>query len=255
MSNFLEEVHLEIKNMYEYTKRKDYDQKKWFAFSVDTLVHPDFLDISGDEFKVFCWILSIGYKCGAGTLRLHVRHAAAMLRTNEAVIFSCLEKLNGKRWILLDKNGLVTDPLRNRTLSVPREDKIREDKKRKEKNNTFSAEPLNFESPATQTHHKKSGLKNIPLRLNSLSEIENVLGAELMGTFLEIYKNKEFIEKEFMKSLAWLQSNPNKGYRTVRGWRQFYTSWLNRANDIASKVGPSNRPARLDVLSVELKKG
>lgn len=107
----IEEINLKIKDFNKFIKRKDYHAKKWWAFDVDLLTHPDFFGLDGNDFKVFCWVISVANKHGNPDIRLHIKQASHILQISEENILNSLKKLEGKRWFIESRNGAVTDTI------------------------------------------------------------------------------------------------------------------------------------------------
>ena len=102
-----------------YFKRKDLKSIPWFAIPNNILEHPDFFNISGDEFKAFVWILGVAAKVKKHDFEFDIRHASYMTKLPESVYASCLKKLHGKRLQVFDIIEDGTDPYRVRNGSVP----------------------------------------------------------------------------------------------------------------------------------------
>lgn len=104
-------IEIEILKFDSLIKRKDIKSPQWFAMEYDILTHPDFFDITGDEFKVYVWVIGVATKLNANKIRVYPKLCAHQLRIKEKDVLLTIEKLTGKRFH-------VTDPLRTRTESV-----------------------------------------------------------------------------------------------------------------------------------------
>lgn len=81
-----------------FTKRKkDAKRNTWFSFPNDLMTHPDFFNITGDEFKAFLWCVSVCSKFGDSKIRLDIEHACHFLKLKKQAFDSMLEKLIGKQ--------------------------------------------------------------------------------------------------------------------------------------------------------------
>ena len=76
------EIEFEILKFSQYIKRTDC-RTHWFAFDADTLLHPDFFGVSGNEFKVFIWCISVATKIRSNKVRLNIPHTIAVLNVSE----------------------------------------------------------------------------------------------------------------------------------------------------------------------------
>lgn len=82
----------------DYTKRsKDIKKNSWFSFPNDLIIHPDFAEIKGEEFKWFAWIVSICSKVNSNKIRLNVDHGARVINSESIHLISALKKLQGKQ--------------------------------------------------------------------------------------------------------------------------------------------------------------
>ena len=112
------------------------------------------------------------------------------------------------------------------------------------------------ETPETKEiaikRQNKSVSKQAPVQLKTMQDFYNCVGPEICESWFNIYKSKEFIEKEVLKSFSWLLANPNKATRSPRGWKQFYTNWFSKAIDSQAKTGLSNKPSKLDIDNINL---
>lgn len=110
-------------------RKKELKRHSWFSLPNDFLLHPDFLDISGDELKWFIWVVSVCSKKMTSTIRLNIEHGERFLNLNKKSLFSMIEKLKGKQidttsephqghGMTTDKdhNGATSEPLHNITL-------------------------------------------------------------------------------------------------------------------------------------------
>ena len=93
------EYHLTLTKFEQlFTKRtKDVKKMTWFSFPCDLMTHPDFFHVTGDEFKMFMWVVSIAAKCNSESIRLDIEHACHNLRLDENVFRSMIKKLQGKQ--------------------------------------------------------------------------------------------------------------------------------------------------------------
>lgn len=107
------EIEIEIIKFNQYVKRTDC-RTHWFAFEADTVTHPDFFGVTGNEFKVFVYLLSIATKIKSDKVRLHIPHTASVLNVSQDDILQCFTKLQKKRVISNISDTHVTSTLRPR---------------------------------------------------------------------------------------------------------------------------------------------
>lgn len=105
------EIEIELLNFNQYiVKTSGYNSLPWFSLSNDTLLHPDFFDITGEEFKAFIWIVSVATKVKSNVIRLSLDHACRTINIRKTDIFSALKKLEGKRTLILSRPSKGLDP-------------------------------------------------------------------------------------------------------------------------------------------------
>jgi hypothetical protein len=106
-----------------------------------------------------------------------------------------------------EANSSKTNPL---TLSLPLE----------ENNNSFHELSPLAEKP-------RSGKETFSI--NDGAEFYSKL-SQFKSGWLKLY-SAEFCERELDKILLWLQANPKKNRKTLRGWHQFVSGWFDRGWD------------------------
>lgn len=138
------EVEIQVLHFERYVKRSDLKSPKWFVLENDISTHPDFFEISGNEFKAFIHIAAICSKVNNACVRMNVEHSAHSLRISTEEFLSCIEKLKGKRWDVRNLYGSVRNPEQSvRVDKIKLEETRREEKKVKEsKNPSSEAEKL-----------------------------------------------------------------------------------------------------------------
>lgn len=93
----------------DYTKRsKDIKKNTWFSFPNDLLMHPDFDDITGEELKWFCWVVSVCSKVNKSRIRLNVGHAVRKLNLDEKDLHSMIKKLEGDQIHVVSDQAATT---------------------------------------------------------------------------------------------------------------------------------------------------
>ncbi len=99
-----EEITLSLKDHINLNKRVALVKtKRWMAIPNDIIGHPDFYKISGDQIKVYLWIMSVFSKTNKETIRVHVGLCMKDCEVNEMTVRKTIEKLNTKRWHVLSK--------------------------------------------------------------------------------------------------------------------------------------------------------
>lgn len=223
----MDEVELTVLRWNDFIKRKDCTQKKWWAFDVDTLLHPDFLDIPGDYFKVYCWVISIANKFGSSEIRLHKKHASKILNVSIEEINNAILYLSGKRW----KTRTCTETyesVRKRTKTSPRIDKNRIEENRidnaQNENAVRKLTELDFEivySFYPRKEGKSAGFKKIRSQLKTHQDLDDLRKAiDNYSTFLK----RNGTEARFIKHFSTFMNE----------WRD----WLDPATGTASEMKP-----------------
>ena len=80
----------------------------WFSFPNDLLLHPDFAQITGDEFKWFVWVVCVCSKCKSEKIRLDIDHGMRFLNLSKESLFSMIKKLEKKQ--VLTKSAAASRP-------------------------------------------------------------------------------------------------------------------------------------------------
>lgn len=198
-------IEVRIRKFKSLIKRKDIKSPQWFAMEIDILLHPDFFGITGDEFKIFVWILGVATKLNQDTIRVYPKLCAHQIGVSENAIFATIEKLKGKR---LD----VTDTSRARNACVTLQDKTVQDSTRQDRENTSYSSRSAYKQPET------------------FAEFQDLF-SESFESWLNLYdQDADFIHGELQK--AWhyfFIDKTKKKSTTAKGWKKRMTSWLNRS--------------------------
>jgi hypothetical protein len=114
----MEFIEIEIAKFESLIKRKDIKSPQWFAMEYDILEHPDFFDITGEEFKVYVWILGIATKLNRSIIRVYPSVCSRRINVSKKTILLTIEKLKEKRWHVTDTLRKRTESVRTRTATV-----------------------------------------------------------------------------------------------------------------------------------------
>jgi len=230
-----------------FTKRsKDIKKNTWFSFPNDLLLHPDFTEINGEELKWFIWIVSICSKLNQNKIRLNISHAEKVLSLDKKYLFSMIKKLQQKQIDVVcdqtatsprpDGDQSATDHDRYSTSATLHYITLHNTTERNIINNISSSSLKNNDNEL----EKKS--KRQTFKISSSKQLAEIIPLENKQTFFELYPDQEFFQKEFLKINNWINTNPKKCTRSVRGWVQFLGNWFEKAwnshqkNIIGNKV-------------------
>ena len=113
-------IEIKIRDFAKLIKRNDIKCPQWFAMPNDILLHPDFIEMTGNEFKVFVWILGVASKLNKEKIRVYPKLCARQSLVAENDVLSCIEKLHKKRWDSSSRKRTadVTPSVRKRTADV-----------------------------------------------------------------------------------------------------------------------------------------
>jgi hypothetical protein len=114
----VEFIELKVRKFEALVKRKDIKSPQWFAMPIDILEHPDFFDITGDEFKAYVWVMGIATKLNTDVVRIYPALFERRTAIKKKTIELTIEKLNGKRWDVTRPLRVRTDSVRTRTATV-----------------------------------------------------------------------------------------------------------------------------------------
>ena len=213
-------IEITILKFNKIVPRKDIKCPQWFSMECDILVHPDFLDINGNEFKAYVWMLGVAAKLNTKTIRVYPLLFERLTGIDKKVIIVTIGKLTGKR--LGVKNPNVARTQHEHGAYATRQDKTRQDK-------TLEAK-ASFTEPEkpTPAMHKKSTTG--VLKINSYAELLELIGEKRFFEWVDLYPDRDWVEMELKKSFAWYV-DAGKGRKTERGWKQSFSSWLARGWD------------------------
>jgi hypothetical protein len=218
-------TELTIKDFSDHVKRsKQLTHPQWFALKHNILLHPDFHDVTGDEFRVFIWVLGISCQLNQQTIKVFPDLCARQLGVPKKTVDLTIEKLNGKRWRVspvcnarVARVSLVTHELH-----TTRQDKTRQDKTKETNTPASSLENPNLETVV--------GLITFEAKI-----VLDQLKPETLNQWLVLYPDKEFIRRELIKSVGWYQSS-SRSPTTQRGWSRALNAWLAKNWESRDKV-------------------
>jgi hypothetical protein len=159
------EINIELIEHVILNKRVEgVKTKTWFPVPNDIIGHPDFFKITGDQIKVYLWIRGVFSKTGKDQIRVHLGLCAKDCEVEISTVVETIEKLNTKRWKVLDEHSPSTsmcssNPKRDSRREEKREEKKREEEKRKEKN-------------YGEVENQPSPIEVIPIRVKSIPNTE-----------------------------------------------------------------------------------
>lgn len=213
---------ISIINSEQYFKRKDLKQIPWFALPNNILEHPDFFDVTGNEFKAFIWIIGVAAKTKKHEFTLDIRHAAYITQLNDNDFHSILTKLNKKRFQVTETIDDVTSTSRVRNGSVPnitKQDKTRQNKTRQD---------ITIINTTTEPKDSVRGLNvlnsdKIKFKISANKEIS--ISQDLLEAWSETYP-KEFLTQSLAQARSWVLANEHKAPKTH--WDRFLNSWFAR---------------------------
>jgi hypothetical protein len=105
----LDFIEITVRDFHKIIGRKDIKYPQFFAMPNDILEHPDFFNITGDEFKAFAWILGVASKLASPTVRIYPDLCERRTTIKRKVVELTISKLNGKRWDVQVANESRTD--------------------------------------------------------------------------------------------------------------------------------------------------
>jgi len=223
------EIQVTIEKFGSISKRRDIKRPSWFAVDNDLFSHPDYFKLTPEELKCWLWILCVASKMNQETIRLDSELFAHQALLPEAVFFSTIKKLSGKRLSYQEIPGSVQNPNADVTL-----------------HNTT----LHNTTKQNTTQHNttvSSVVKKITTRGCITEFIFNEVAFRLLSNvthssqkaWLLAYPDADWIVSEILKANVWIESNPRKA---PKDFGRFMANWLSRGYEMHRKGIPSRRP-------------
>lgn len=201
------EVRVELLHFDRCLKRKkEIDKRSWFAFEHNIFNHPDFMEITGDEFKAFCHMMCVASERNCSIIRYHAAFASRQINVPLEVIQSMISKLEGKRLVTLPTtHGRHTRVTRATHRPTTREEEKRKEKRRRE------------EKPPPKEISENEILKPW---LHLITE-------DAFNGWLFIYKDRDWIVSE-LESAAMYIPDRKAG---IPQKTSYFTNWLKRGKE------------------------
>lgn len=230
----MDNIELEIINWSKYNPRKDYKRPHWFAMSNRVLEDESLYELSGDEFKAWVYILCKASQLNSGSVKIYFKHAERVSGIERHVLSSSIEKLIKAECIrcsVQTTNEICTDSVRHNTIQY----------------NTIHQELLRNSPPSAKKLPSTDSRKTIEI---SKLEDFSLIPTSYWCNWDDLYSH-EFVERECRKSLIWLNANPKKSKKTLRGWVAFFSGWFDRSWDKSTTKGASNKTPNAAILVAE----
>lgn len=200
-------IQVEIVNWEKYNPRKDIKKPWWFALS-NTITSDDiFSEFSDAEFRAWIHILCTASVQMTNRPRLFLKAADSKAKIRKSVLLSTLQKL--------ETLEIIKNPYESRTQSERNPNSTRQDKT--EQDNTKQ----NTVCTVLQS-------KPAPTQVKSDQDLVFILSEKTKTLYAE---SPEYIPREALKAWAWCENNSRKAPKSLRGWRQFFSGWLERGWD------------------------
>ena len=206
-------VTVRIKKWEEYKGRKDVSNASWFRLSNRLLEDPDFFDFTHEELFVWIYILSIASQKSTDTVIVNFAHAERVARLSKKAVLSAIQKLEQNQLVPAD----VTETSRGRNADVT--DTSATEHNKTEQYKTGSCPDI---GPAESRPDPKALHKP-----ETAEELKSLIPATVLDAWNKLYE-PEFVEREIVKAVVWLNANPRKARKSVNGFKTFLASWFDR---------------------------
>ena len=212
-------VQVTVLNWDKYNRRsKDINRPFWFSMSNSMVEDPEFYDFSGDEFKAWIYVLSQASKKGQTEFWICSQHAEGASRIPPEAFASSLEKLQklGHVLVLGDRAATAPRPYRDRTATATEQNRTEQD-------------------TTTTVVDKSTRVVAVVDRRAQVfeprdeSELVCGLSEKTRRRWAALYHDEVFCQREIIKAFGYYENNPRKKPKTVRGWTQALSSWLERS--------------------------
>lgn len=88
--------------------------------------------------------------------------------------------------------------------------------------------------------------------ISNFRDFELILSPAVKNNLASLYPDFDFLKREFLKMHNWLEANPKKNRKSLRGWSQFVSSWLDRGWPQYQKTIPSASNAQSTALQADI---
>lgn len=219
------DVLVKVKGWEKYNPRKDVKHPSWFALNNRLVEDDEFFSFSHAEFKAWIYVLS----------KASQKHKAEVLISYDAAHRK--SNISPKEFksalIKLETLGIVTvgdtRTLRQRDVDVTLQTDNTDNTIHNKHTDSITTEP----QKATQS-------KSSFVEFNNETDLINSISGSTRDRWAKLYNHDaEFIEREVIKAFEYYQNKPHKTPKTLRGWTQALSSWLERGWPKHVKQGPN----------------
>lgn len=195
-------IEITIPNWAKYNPRNDRAISTWFRFQNDFFTDQKMYGCTDQQLLLFMFLLCEASKSRPTAIQINVGYVAHMRKTTEAKIISDLEELR-KRGVVLPTIGRQLPTIGTATDVT---------------NVTDVQERLLSLPPRSQTDLAAA---------TTPDEIFNAIGQNTKERWARLYP-KDYLEREFIKCVGYYFDNGRKRPKSVKGWSQAISSWLER---------------------------
>lgn len=220
----MEFIEVKIRKFSTLIKRSDIKSPTWFAMEHNVLLHPDFFDVDGDEFKAFVWIAGVAAHLNSDSIRVYSDVCASQIRISKKSVKSCIEKLSGKRWDVTVQSRECTGNFDEASATV-QYSTVQDTTEHNSTNKTISAE-----SNESITRRSKSAL----VKFESLDELLSEFDEKTLEAWGELYDDAVYFRRQCIKAWDYYRTNGSKRPKNMSGWKRALNHWLE--NDWAKHV-------------------
>lgn len=204
---------MEILNWEKYNPRKDYKKPWWFAVSNTITTDEIFSEFLDAEFKAWIHILCTASVQNTNRPKVFVKHAERVASVTRKTLVSTIEKLRVLQVIQVPES-ICTESVRD----------------------LYATQQYRTEQYTTEQDTPVVQSTPVPTSSDGLIRL---LSDEVKSLYLDA---PEYVSREAVKAWAWCENNSRKRPKSPKGFRQFFSGWLERGWDRHRKNLPSQEP-------------
>jgi hypothetical protein len=211
-------IEIEILNWAKHQPRKDIKHPTWFALSNRIMEDAKLFGLTSDDWRALIYIFCQASQQNSASVKINFAHAQRICDISKKQMLSAISRLCDVGVTCTVRAN--TDTLRDTTL---------QDTTEQNRTNTTVCTVVETTSAPTE--------------ILSADDLTLLLSDEVKSLYRD---DPEYVEREAIKAWAWIKNNPKKSPKKIRGFRTFFSGWLDRGWERHRKALPSAKPHKFE---------
>lgn len=237
MWGLVEEVTITIKNWDKYNPKRDQKNYTWLRLDNDISNDTKLFGLTAAQKFMWVHLLCLASKANRADIFIDLRQLERALEIDLKSIRDALE--------FLERRNILSVVYTTGTIIQTTPTYVRTYERTNERTNERT-DTVCTEVEQVPTSGAIDGLQEDAEVLAFLETVKH----DAQERWLKLYPDIDWVKREILKMIAWLENNPKKRPKSPRGKSGFITSWLARGWEQYRKSIPTVQPGPAPVLPI-----